>query len=123
MGDDEFRVPEKTFKRAAKKSIEHISQIPRSILKKRLAEMDLANADLSLQRQIRAIKRSEKSRAIFEGDDCISPPTSPRNEFSSSVFEASDSHYLKRVMQHPERDMEDMVRVIDQEPNLQQAVP
>ena len=47
MGDDEFRVPEKTFKRAAKKSIEHISQIPRSILKKRLAEMDLANADLS----------------------------------------------------------------------------
>ena len=76
--------------------------------------MDLANADLSLQRQIRAIKRSEKSRAIFENDDCISPPTSPRNEFSSSsVFEASDSHYLKRVMQHPERDMEDMVRVID----------
>lgn len=47
---NDFRVPQKIFKKAAKKVIEIISTVPKSILKKRLADMDLATADLSLRR-------------------------------------------------------------------------
>ena len=35
------------------------------------------------------------------------------NDLSLPPFTQSDSHYLKKVMVHPERDMENMVRVID----------
>lgn len=47
---NDFRVPQKIFKKAAKKVIEIISTVPKSILKKRLADMDLSTADLSLRR-------------------------------------------------------------------------
>lgn len=43
----------------------------------------------------------------------MTPPTSPKAKESAMYFTESDSHYLKRVMVHPERDMENMVRVID----------
>jgi hypothetical protein len=61
---EEFRVPQKTFKRAARKAIELISRLPKGILKKRISDMDFANADDHMKRQIRAFKR-EKSRALF----------------------------------------------------------
>ena len=81
IGAEEFRVPQKTFKRAAKKATELVSSIPKSILKRRISDMDLASADLSLRRQIRALKRSERSKALFAGGSkcssgAISPPSS-----------------------------------------------
>ena len=33
---------------------------------------------------------------------------------SNHSFLANDSHYLKHVKKHPERDMQDYVRIIDQ---------
>jgi len=48
--DEEFRIPHKAFKMAARKATELISSLPKSILKKRLSDMDLANADVSLRR-------------------------------------------------------------------------
>lgn len=58
------------FKRAAKKALEPlINSVPKSILKRKLTDMDLMNADLSLKRQIRAMKRSERSRALFESEN------------------------------------------------------
>ena len=62
------------------------------------------------------MKRSEKSQAIFSEDsyNSMTPPDSPKAKKTKIDFTESDSHYLKRVMAHPERDMENMVRVIDQ---------
>ena len=42
--------------------------IPKSILKRKISDMNLVNADLSLRRQIRAMKRSEKKHVLFEDE-------------------------------------------------------
>ena len=55
-----FRVPHNLFKRAARKATELLfKSLPKSILKHRLSELEIANADTAVQRQIRALKRSE----------------------------------------------------------------
>jgi len=45
---EDFRVSHKIFKKAAKKATELLAILPRGILKRRLAELDLSNADTSL---------------------------------------------------------------------------
>ena len=112
---EQFRVPHQTFKRAARKAIELISYLPKSILKKRLTDTDLANADVRIKRQIRAFQRERSKALLFEDiNTCaqnISRSSSPIRE-SLTTFTASDSHFLKKVTVHPERDVE-TVRVID----------
>jgi len=93
-----------------------MSAPPRSILKRRLADLDPIKADLSLRRQIRALKRNELSRKLFSSDEESSSKAEVLDALGS--FEASDSHFFKGVVQHPERDMENKVRVIDQKEDL-----
>ena len=40
----------------------------------------------------------------------------PAKEERKDAFMTSESHFLKRVKKHPERDMEDFVRILDQSP-------
>ena len=42
--------------------------------------------------------------------------TTPVKEERKDVFQSSNSHFLKKVKKHPERDMEDFVRILDQSP-------
>lgn len=42
--------------------------------------------------------------------------TTPVKEERKDVFLSSNSHFLKKVKKHPERDMEDFVRILDQSP-------
>lgn len=66
---EDFRVSHKVFKRAAKKATELISIMPKSILKRRLSELNAQGANTNLQRQIRALKRSETKTKMFAEDE------------------------------------------------------
>ena len=55
----------------------------------------------------------DEFKGINSAASCSKAMKHENDESSLPPFLQSDSHYLKKVMVHPERDMENMVRVID----------
>ena len=113
MEADEIRVSDKTFKRAARKAADEIQKIHRGILVKRFSDVDISTVNLSMQRHIRAMKRSETKSAIAlpkasENDGSREPRVNLDMSFQRSEF-----HFTNSVGIHPERDVASM-RVIEQ---------
>ena len=108
-----FRLPSQTFSFAARKAAQEINRLnpQKSILKKRLAH-ELNSSD---QRNLRALKRSN----LLNDYSCFNElaylsEEKKRGSQQSMAFEQSAWHFRKRIQVHPERDMEDHVRVLDQ---------
>ena len=66
--NEHFSVPHKLFKRAARKATEFISSLTKGILKHNLSDLDLEGGDTSLQRRLRALKRSERNSKRYAED-------------------------------------------------------
>ena len=53
---------------------------------------------------MRRLRQNDKKPLVYQ---------TPVKEERKDAFLTSESHFLKRVKKHPERDMEDFVRVLD----------
>ena len=90
----------KTFRKAQRKTSRVIQRNTRSILKQ---EVDKTDRYLRLEKR-RAVRSKTENNEIYE---------TPHKEEKKEIFISSESHFLKNISQHPERDLEDFTRVID----------
>ena len=88
----------KTFQKAQRKTSRVIQRSTKSILK------DAEKSDRLLRLQKRRALRTEENQSYM----------TPQKEEEKEIFLSSESHFLKKISQHPERDLQDFTRVIDQ---------
>lgn len=66
------------------------------------------------QREADVSKRAERSKKRSAQRTDFTTYMTPIKEESKEMFLSSETHFFKKVKQHPERDLNDFTRVIDQ---------